>query len=249
MLARHIARRHPDVYNGRLRDKASKIVEESSSCKPTGTSSTTTTTLSSWLVNCPTFEKSLVDFMVATYQPYRLCEDPAFRQMCMSLNKKAPLLSRDKLQTLVKEEYHLCASKIKMILAGKDYAVTTDSWTSSANIGSATCTCHSVDRGTWTMHSMVLGLLEKQGRSTAHDVVRYLEAQLTLFNLSYNQCVAAVTDTESTMVAAGRLIQLSRASASGNTQWMGCMAHQLELVTGIAFDDTPQSAQGTLKAC
>ena len=111
-----------------------------------------------------------------------------------------------------------------------------------------TCTCHFIDRLSWTLHSMVLGLFEKKGTSKAPDVVDYLEAQLTYFDLSYPECVAAVTDTESTMVAAGRLIKQNSARAGGNTEWMGCIAHLLELVTGIAFDDTP-SSEGTLKAC
>jgi len=70
MLSRHIACHHLDVYNGYLREQASKISEQSSSCskRTSSTSSLTTTTLSSWLVNCPTFKKSLVDFMVATYK-------------------------------------------------------------------------------------------------------------------------------------------------------------------------------------
>jgi hypothetical protein len=39
------------------------------------------------------------------------------------------------------------------------------------------------------------------------DVVNYLESQLTYFDLSYLECIAAVTYTESTMVAAGRLLK------------------------------------------
>jgi hypothetical protein len=166
----------------------------------------------------------------------------------MSLNKKIPHLSRAKLTTLVKEECQLTLIKLKKILAGRDYAITTDAGTSISQTGYVTGTCHFIDRLSWTLHSMVLGLFEKKGTSKAPDVVNYLEAQLTYFDLSYPKCVAAVTDTESTMVAAGRLIKQNSARVDGNTEWMGCIAHLLELVTGIAFDDTP-SSEGTLKAC
>jgi hypothetical protein len=50
-----------------------------------------------------------------------------------------------------------------------------------------------------------MGLFEKNGGSTADDVVDYCEMQLTLFDLSYNEAVAVVTDTEATMIAAGHL--------------------------------------------
>ena len=137
---------------------------------------------------------------------------------------------------------------MKKILSGRDYAVTTDAWTSLAQNSYVTCTCHFIDRKTWTLHSIVLGLFEKKGTSKAADVVQYLETQLTYFDLSYQDCVAAVTDTESTMVAAGHLIKQHSAQNGGKTEWMGCIAHLLELLTGIAFDDMPHS-EGALKAC
>jgi hypothetical protein len=49
-------------------------------------------------------------------------------------------------------------------------------------------------------------LFEKSGGSTADNVVNYCESQLTLFDLSYDESVAVVTDTEATMIAAGQLL-------------------------------------------
>jgi hypothetical protein len=100
--------------------------------------------------------------MVATYQSYRICEEPTFRDLCKSLNKKTPQISRAKLTTLVKEEYQLTLLKLKKILKGRDFAVTTDAWTSVARTGYVTCTCHFIDRSTWTLHSVVMGLFEKK---------------------------------------------------------------------------------------
>jgi hypothetical protein len=37
-------------------------------------------------------------------------------------------------------------------------------------------------------------------------------------------------------------------NASGDTAWHGCIDHQLELVTGIAFTDDEESL-GTMSAC
>ena len=50
-----------------------------------------------------------------------------------------------------------------------------------------------------------MGLFEKTGGSTADDVIDYCECQLTLFALSYHEAVSIVTDTESTMIAAGQI--------------------------------------------
>ena len=81
-----------------------------------------------------------------------------------------------KLTTLVKEKYHSTLLKLKQILASRDFAVTNDAWTSIAQNGYVTCTCHFIDRPSWTLHSLVMGLFEKKGTSKAGDVVNYLEA-------------------------------------------------------------------------
>jgi hypothetical protein len=59
---------------------------------------------------------------------------------------------------------------------------------------------------------------------------------------------AVVTDTEATMVAAGRLFVEHSARAMGTTKWHGCVDHLLELVTGIAFTDAPETI-GAMSAC
>jgi len=139
-------------------------------------------------------------------------------------------------------------SKLKMILKGRHFSITTDGWTSLANVGYVTCTAHFIDPGTWKLHSIAMGLFEKNGGSTADDVVDYCESQLTLFDLSYNTAVAIVTDTEATMIAAGRLFIERSLQAGGKTKWLGCIDHLLQLVTKKAFSDIPMS-EGTLKAC
>ncbi len=60
--------------------------------------------------------------------------------------------------------------------------------------------------------------------------------------------VAVVTDTEATMISAGRLIVANSARVGGRTRWHGCVDHSLELVTGIALKDLPVS-EGTMSAC
>jgi hypothetical protein len=83
--------------------------------------------------------------------------------------------------------------------------MTTDAWTSIAKVSYVTCTVHFIDQETWKLHSFVLGLYEKTGCSRAQDCVQYAEKQMNDYQLPYSKMTAAVTDTEATMVAAGRL--------------------------------------------
>jgi hypothetical protein len=235
MLVRHLKRHHKQVYTNYLDVQADSKVGMQQSLKP-------------YLLDCPKFEKCLINWMIATYQPLRCCEDPSFREMCLSLSKKAPILSRERLRTLLSEEYSMTKKTLKMILKGRHYSFTTDGWTSAANVGYVTCTAHFIDTASWKVHSIVMGLYEKNGGSTADDVVDYCENQLKLFDLSYREAVAVVTDTEATMIAAGRLLVQRSLEEGGTTKWLGCIDHLLQLVTKKAFSDLPMS-EGTLKAC
>ena len=93
-----------------------------------------------------------------------------------------------------------------------------------------------------------MGLFEKTGGSTADDVVDYCEFQLNLFALSYREAVSIVTDTEPTMIAAGRIFVQQSLKGGGKAKWLGCIDHLLQLVTRKTFSDLPMS-EGTLKAC
>jgi hypothetical protein len=50
------------------------------------------------------------------------------------------------------------------------------------------------------------------------------------------------------MVAAGRLFVENSRAQNGNTTWNGCVDHLLELITGLAFDDSPDTF-GAMSAC
>jgi hypothetical protein len=80
------------------------------------------------------------------------------------------------------------------------------------------------------------------------DCVEYAEQQLRAYNLSYTNMTAVVTDTEATMVSAGRLFVQNSIRNQGRTKWHGCVDHLLELVTGLAFSDSPETS-GTMSVC
>ncbi len=130
------------------------------------------------------------------------------------MNKKSLILSRDKLQNLISEQYAIAKRSITDILKGKHFSFTTDGWTSLANVEYVTCTAHFIDNTTWKLHSLVLGIYEKDGASRAEDVVNYCESQLMLFDLSYSKAVAVFPDTEATMISVGRIL-VSRSLREG----------------------------------
>jgi hypothetical protein len=98
------------------------------------------------------------------------------------------------------------------------------------------------------LHHFSLGIFKKDGASTARDVVRYVEEHMTNFSVMYPQLICMVSDTESTMIAAGCMFKDNALQSGGHTAWHGCLDHKLELVTKLAFKDGPESL-GTINAC
>jgi hypothetical protein len=213
MLSHHIEYSHKIVYAEHVKGKAlahererleaeakgcstPDVVSLSSSC----TVSSLPSSIQSFVVPAPNFENCLLCYVMKNYLPYCMCEDQEFRDLCYSLNRKCRTFSRAKLQCMFKEEYFIYLERYKKMLAGCYFAFTTDAWTSPAMHGYVTVTCHFIDRDTWTVYSLVLELFEQSGTATAIDC---LESRMNLFALSYTNCIAVVTDTEQTMVAAG----------------------------------------------
>jgi hypothetical protein len=149
---------------------------------------------------------------------------------------------------MLQTRYVVSQQKIKEILKDRYFAITTDSWTSTANHGYVTCTAHFVNKDTWTLHSLVLGIFQKDGASTAQDTVTYVENQMALFELQYKYMVATVTDTDTTMISAGQIFVSNSIEQGSATNWHGCVYHLLELVNCIAFKDS-QESEGTMRAC
>jgi hypothetical protein len=149
---------------------------------------------------------------------------------------------------MLQTKYVVTQQKIKGIIKDRYFVITTNSWTSTANHGYVTCTAHFVNKDTWTLHSLVSGIFQKDGASTAQDTVTYVENQMALFELQYKYMVATVTDTDTTMISAGQIFVSNSIEQGSATNWHGCVDHLLELVNCIAFKDS-QESEGTMRAC
>jgi len=88
MLIWHIKRHHKDIYKHHLKSKAEEKLSEEGKGDAQGS-------IKPFLITCPSFEQSLITWMISTYQPLHCCEEKSFREMCFSLNEKCPILSRE----------------------------------------------------------------------------------------------------------------------------------------------------------
>lgn len=104
-------------------------------------------------------------------------------------------------------------------------ACTTDAWTSVANVAYMCLTLHFITAD-WQLVSMSLDCSPFPGSHDGPSVAAKLNELLEAYGISLNNVVAAVTDTAPNMCRAARFMQYD---------WHGCMAHMLELVTGLCF--------------
>ena len=76
--------------------------------------------------------------------------------------------------------------KMQFILSGQYFSCTTDAWTFHANVSYITNIIHFIDSKSWLLHSYVLGIFQKDGRSAAADIVKYVEDAWDKFDLPYS---------------------------------------------------------------
>ncbi len=92
MLERHIKIYHQQNFREDLRTGEKKAVIGHS---------TSQAYIDGFAMCCHTVEQCLVNWAVAVYQPLCSCEEETIRNLCWTMNKKSPILSWDKLHTLM----------------------------------------------------------------------------------------------------------------------------------------------------
>ena len=221
------------------------------------TSLNTTGPLDKFVKVASDFPTHCTKWIVMTKQSFETVETALFRKMCYALNPKVEALAVKKVKDIVTVRTALCEAAISSQLENNHYAITNDAWTSRRNQSYTAITVHWIEED-FVLRSCALGCQPKEGRSQAVDHVNDIEIAMERFDLKYNRLIASVTDTDATMISAGRLLQdrarnVARASEDQTAldtivQWHGCIDHILELTTGIAFKDIPES-EGTMARC
>ncbi len=247
-LEKHMRSKHQQEFKAIMSDRVAKKLRLAECEKENDRITVTQVKLTDYMDNTAKYPDCLMKWIYSTFQPLSIVENDSFRNMIDSLNKKAPIIGKDKLRSMLSTHYSEVLHRITSILKGKYVALTTNAWTSISKIGYVTCTVHFVEPKTWTLHHFSLGIFKKDGASTAEDVVSYAEQHMRNFSIWYPTLTCVVTDTEATMVAAGRLFKSNSIAEGGATSWHGCIDHILELITKLAFKDTPDSI-GTMSAC
>jgi hypothetical protein len=64
---------------------------------------------------------------------------------------------------------------MQCIVSGQYFSFTKDAWSYSAHVPYITNTIHFVNTESQLLHSFLLGIFQKDGRSTTMDIVKYVE--------------------------------------------------------------------------
>jgi BED zinc finger len=186
-------------------------------------------TLEKYLNHGGQFMTSYLKWIVMTYQPIATCEDPYFRAMITSVNSHVPPLGRAKVTSLIKDTSEFVKQTLILALVGMYCALTTDHWTSVANVSYLAATVHFINEN-WELISFTLSCSEHSGASKAPDVLRELKKAWEAFGITTEFLMAVVSDTAPVMAAFGRLMYEDYAVSH-----VYCAAHVLELTTGTTF--------------
>ena len=204
-LTRHLDSQHPVEY------KAAKTIDNTKRIGGSGKSMTDYLVTSDTTTSC---EEATVRFLVETYQPYSAVENPFFRAMIKAHNPKAKDMSAKHAKKLVKDKVEIFKAVADEIMQKQRGALTCDGWTSKQDISYCGFTFHYIEKITWKLNPISLGIEHHDGRSTAEDHYAELVVELTKHGLTWENIVAIVTDTEPTMNALGRMVE-ERAMEAG----------------------------------
>jgi hypothetical protein len=225
-LERHVHKVHKDLAQ-ELQAKKAKLDMEQQSVK-------------SWAKPKSSVMQAFMKWTIMTYQPLNTCEDPYFRNLCRSLNKDAEVFGRGRITAKVQEAAARMRHLLSDTLCGKVIALTTDHWTSIANQSYLAITAHWIDEDWALQYSTLCCTHHPLTRETAPEVARVVQEGWEAFGIGAQQIVAVVTDTAPNMNAAGQIFPCPHHY---------CVAHVLELTTGLAFTDVHlPGAEGTMKA-
>jgi len=183
-------------------------------------------------------------------QPFSCVEDEGFKELMKAMDPRYKLPSRSHLRDVVlPSQYEELKNKLYVILANVDFlALTTDMWTSRANEGYITITCHFVSNN-FKLESEILAkrqLLDSTNH-TASNIAKTMKAVLQDWGVT-NKVVCIVTDNDATMVKACRLLQYKHLPCVAHTIKMPCIDDILtKCKTIVAFFKRSQVAYAKFK--
>jgi hypothetical protein len=115
MLTQHMRTRHRTVYDAMLEEEEAKKLRAIGDDKEKVLVQSSIDKFSDMTSK---FEKKNCKMVNTTYQPLQASQHPAFRELCLTLNPKAPTVGLNKMQGLLSKEAACARSKMKSILKG-----------------------------------------------------------------------------------------------------------------------------------
>jgi hypothetical protein len=112
----------------------------------------------------PTFQQSLLKWIVMCRLPYSMVDNPYFIELVHSLSPKAKVLDRKALVQAISLEAVNMKIVVEHSVKGWWYAITSDHWTSIAKISYVTVTIHYINTE-WELKHNTLCLKAKRGQS------------------------------------------------------------------------------------
>ena len=166
-------------------------------------------------------------------QPLSVVENPGFRALVTALDKRYTIIARKTLTDVkLPKVYQEKKSQLLADLTAVDHVgITTDQWTSRANEGYTTVTCH-FTREDWTLASPVLATRSSGERHGDKNMAAELVEIFKEFGIS-TKVTSVVTDNAKNAKKAVRITELDN---------QPCFAHTLNLVVSHALEDDKDAA-------
>jgi len=169
-----------------------------------------------------TLTNAVCQFLAKDLVPIDTVNDPGFRSMLKVFEPRYTIpdrttFSRHYLPSLYQKQKAIISEQMASGL--KDFAITTDCWTSRAHHSFMSLTVHYISIE-WKLQSHLLETGEITVEHTAINLSSYLEECLERWNLQSAQVSAVVTDNASNITA-----------AINRLEWLhfGCFSHTLQL--------------------
>ncbi|XP_017479277.1 PREDICTED: zinc finger BED domain-containing protein 1-like [Rhagoletis zephyria] len=167
-------------------------------------------------------DKEVMSMIISDMQPFRIVEDVGFRKLFTILDPRHKLPSRTTLQNvLLVEMYEKARDSLQHILKNVNLcSITSDGWTSKANVNYLTVTCHFVVEDKLRSAVLSTSQLFDDTNHSGDNIADSLRAVLNEWGI-FGKVSTIVTDNAHSMTKACKILEKCN---------LPCFAHTLNLV-------------------
>jgi hypothetical protein len=157
-------------------------------------------------------------------------ESESFKAMIRAANKALFSPDHKVLSNILHTKKLETTEKLKALIKGKHFSLTTDHWTSVANENFGAITLHLIKQ--FELKTFVLSCAKHENGASAEEMVNQLVKDMRVWGLEKDFFVAAVTDSAANMNAFGVTIEGWKAKYLRHHY---CVDHIFQLTAVIAF--------------